>query len=42
MSQQGKTTGNLKLRAGPGMQYEPPLAFLVPDTALEILGEAAE
>jgi hypothetical protein len=42
MSQQGKTTGNLKLRSGPGMQYEPPLAYLVPDTALEILGEEGE
>jgi hypothetical protein len=42
MTQQGKTTGNLKLRSGPGMQYDPPLAFLVPDTPLEILGEEGD
>jgi uncharacterized protein YraI len=39
MTKQGKTTGNLKMRSGPGMQFEPPIAFLEPDTALEILGE---
>ena len=39
MSQSGTTTGNLKLRSGPGMQFEPPLAFLKPNTALEVLGE---
>ena len=39
MATSGKTTGNLKLRSGPGMQFEPPLAFLEPDTALEVLGE---
>lgn len=39
MAQTGKTTGNLKLRSGPGMQFEPPLAFLEPNTALEVLGD---
>jgi hypothetical protein len=39
MAKQGKTTGNLKMRSGPGMQFDPPIAYLVPDTALEILGE---
>jgi hypothetical protein len=39
MAKQGKTTGNLKMRSGPGLQFEPPIAYLVPDTALEILGE---
>jgi hypothetical protein len=39
MSRTGKTTGNLKLRSGPGMQFEPPLAFLEPNTELEVLGE---
>ena len=39
MTTTGKTTGNLKLRSGPGMQFEPPLAFLEPDTTLEVLGE---
>jgi hypothetical protein len=42
MAKQGKTTGNLKMRSGPGMQFEPPIAFLVPDTTLEILGEEGE
>jgi len=42
MNKQGKTTANLKMRSGPGMQFEPPIAFLVPDTALEILGEEGE
>jgi uncharacterized protein YgiM (DUF1202 family) len=42
MTKQGKTTGNLKLRSGPGMQYDPPIGYLVPDTALEILGEEGE
>jgi hypothetical protein len=42
MAQQGKTTGNLKMRSGPGMQFEPPIAYLVPDTALEILGEEGD
>ena len=42
MAKQGKTTGNLKMRSGPGMEFEPPIAFLVPDTALEILGEQGE
>ncbi len=39
MSQSGTTTGNLKLRSGPGMQFEPPIAYLEPNTALEVLGE---
>lgn len=39
MAQTGKTTGNLKLRSGPGLQFEPPVAYLEPDTALEVLGE---
>lgn len=42
MAKQGKTTGNLKMRSGPGMQFEPPIAYLVPDTALEILGEEGD
>ena len=42
MSQTGKTTGNVKLRSGPGMQFEPPLAFLTPDTALEVLGQEGD
>src|SRR5688500_11140409 len=42
MSKQGKTTGNLKMRSGPGMQFEPPIAYLVPDTALEILGDEGD
>ena len=42
MAKQGKTTGNLKMRSGPGMQFDPPIAFLVPDTALEILGEEGD
>ena len=42
MAKQGKTTGNLKMRTGPGMQFDPPIAFLVPDTALEILGEEGD
>ena len=42
MAKQGKTTGNLKMRSGPGTQFEPPIAFLVPDTDLEILGEEGD
>ena len=42
MAKQGKTTGNLKLRSGPGLQFDPPIAFLVPDTPLEILGEEGD
>ena len=42
MTKQGKTTGNLKLRSGPGMQFDPPIAYLVPDTVLEILGEEGD
>jgi hypothetical protein len=42
MAKQGKTTGNLKMRSGPGMQFDPPIAYLVPDTALEILGEEGD
>ena len=39
MARTGTTTGNLKLRSAPSMEAEPPLAYLVPDTQLEILGE---
>lgn len=39
MAQTGKTTANVKLRSGAGMQFEPPLAFLEPNTAMEVLGE---
>ena len=42
MAKTGKTTGNLKMRSGPGMEFEPPVAFLVPDTELEILGEQGD
>jgi hypothetical protein len=42
MAKTGKTTGNLKMRSGPGMEFEPPIAFLVPDTELEILGEQGD
>jgi hypothetical protein len=42
MAKQGKTTGNLKMRSGPGMQFDPPIAYLVPDTPLEILGEEGD
>jgi hypothetical protein len=42
MPKQGKTTGNLKVRSGPGMQYEPPIAYLEPNTPLEILGEEGD
>jgi hypothetical protein len=42
MAKMGKTTGNLKMRSGPGMEFEPPIAFLVPDTELEILGEQGD
>ena len=36
--QKGKTTTNLRLRAGPGVDH-PTLAFLLPNKNLEILGE---
>ncbi len=39
MPKTGVTTGNLKLRSGPGMEFEPPLDYLEPDTSLEILDE---
>ncbi len=39
MARMGVTTGNLKLRSGPGMQYEPPLDYLIPNTEMEILEE---
>jgi hypothetical protein len=42
MAKQGKTTGNLKVRSGPGMEFEPPIAYLEPGTALEILGEEGD
>jgi hypothetical protein len=42
MAKHGKTTGNLKMRSGPGMQFEPPIAYLVPNTDMEILGEEGD
>ena len=42
MAKTGKTTGNLKMRSGPGMQFEPPIAYLVPDTQLEIIDEQGD
>jgi uncharacterized protein YraI len=42
MAKTGVTTGNLKMRSGPGMQFEPPLAFLEPNTPLEILDETGD
>ena len=42
MPKTGKTTGNLKMRSGPGMGFEPPIAYLVPDTQLEILDEQGD
>ena len=42
MTKTGKTTGNLKMRSGPGMGFEPPIAYLVPDTQLEILDEQGD
>jgi SH3-like domain-containing protein len=38
----GKTTANLKLRSGPGMNFEPPIDYLEPDTLLEIVGEEGD
>jgi uncharacterized protein YraI len=35
----GRATGNLKVRSGPGMQYEPPIAYLTPGTEIEILND---
>ncbi len=42
MSKKGTTTGNVKMRSGPGMQFEPPVAFLEPNTEVEVLGEEGE
>jgi uncharacterized protein YraI len=42
MSTKGKTTGNLKMRSGPGMEYEPPIAYLEPNTELEILEDLGD
>ena len=42
MSKKGITTGNLKMRSGAGMQFEPPIAYLEPNTELEVLGEEGE
>jgi hypothetical protein len=39
MAKTGVMTGNLKLRSGLGMEFEPPLDYLVPGTSLEILDE---
>jgi len=41
-TRKGVTTGNLKLRSGPGMQYDPPIGWLTPDTELEILSEEGD
>lgn len=38
----GRTTGNLKVRSGPGMEYNPPIAFLEPDTEIEILEDLGD
>jgi SH3-like domain-containing protein len=35
----GVTTGNVKMRSGPGMEFEPPIAYLEPNTEVEVLGE---
>ena len=42
MSKKGTTTGNVKMRSGPGEKYEPPIAFLEPNTEVEVLGEEGE
>lgn len=42
MAKTGVTTGNLKMRSGPGMEFEPPIAFLEPNTPLEILDETGD
>ncbi len=42
MSKKGKVTGNVKMRSGPGMQFEPPIAFLEPNTEVEVLGQEGE
>ena len=42
MAKKGTTTGNVKMRSGPGMQFEPPIAFLEPNTEVEVLGEEGE
>jgi uncharacterized protein YraI len=42
MSKKGTTTGNVKMRSGPGMQFEPPIAFLEPKTEVEVLGQEGE
>jgi len=39
MSKPGLTTGNVKLRTGPGTEFEPPIAFVETNTTLEILEE---
>ena len=42
MAKTGVLTGSVKLRSGPGMEFEPPLAFLEPKTTLEILDEKGD
>ena len=42
MSKKGTTTANVKMRSGPGMQFEPPIAFLEPNTEVEVLGQEGE
>ncbi len=42
MAKTGVVNGNVKLRSGAGMEFEPPLAFLEPKTTLEILDEKGD
>ena len=42
MPKKGVTTGNLKMRSGPGTEYEPPIAILEPNTEVEVLAEEGE
>ena len=42
MTKTGVVNGNVKLRTGPGTEFEPPLAFLEPKTTLEILDEKGD
>jgi uncharacterized protein YraI len=42
MAKTGVVTGNVKLRSGPGTEFEPPLAYLEPKTTLEILDEKGD
>ena len=42
MTRYGKTTGSVKLRSGPGEQFDPPLTYLEAATVLEILADAGD